>query len=288
MNMAENDGEELASIFNDAFTNDRDRGDTSASTTVEKEQPADAAVAEQPVAEAPQAEPESKEVIQGRDPRTGKFVPVSELVEERRKLKGERDTEARLRKEAEDRASEYQAKVEAYERALAATQQRQQQPRQEAEPAPNPDEDPVGYLQHQIASMQHRMVADRVLASEERAVEAFGEAPVREAEQMAIRGGLINRILAQRDPYKSLMQWHRNVKQQQEVGGDLGAYRERIEKEAREKVLAEIRAQGMPSVQTVSAAPQKFPASLASATAAGGDSSKETPESMFNDVFARR
>lgn len=287
MNMAENDGEDLASIFNDAFTNDRDRGETSASPAVEKEQPAAEAVAEQPVAEAPQAEPEPKEIVQGRDPKTGKFVPVSELVEERKKLKGERDEEARLRKEAEDRATEYKAKVEAYERSLAATQTRQQQPQQEVEPAPNPEEDPIGHLQYQLATIQQRMVAERVLASEERAIAAFGEDAVREAEQLAVRAGLTNQVLQKRDPYRSLMDWHKRVKQQQEVGPDLGAYREKIEKEAREKVLAEIRAQGMPS-PSVSAAPQKFPASLASATAAGGDNSKETPESMFNGVFARR
>lgn len=279
--MTVNDGDELASIFNDAFSNDRDSGGTSAPPALEQEQPAAEVVAEQPPEEALQTEPESKEVVQGRDEKTGRFVPVSVLIDERNKSKAEKENEARLRQEAETRANEYKAKVEAYERMLA----KQSQP--EPEPVPTQDEDPIGYLQHQMAALQNHIAGQHVLGSEARAIGVHGEEAVREAEQMAIRAGITNRVLAQRDPYETLMKWHSNVKRQQEIGPDLSAYRERIEKEAREKVLAEIRAQGMPSAQP-GTAPQKFPASLASATAAGGDNSKETPESMFNGVFQRR
>ena len=280
---------DAGAIFTAVFEKGRDRGDDTASPAPEANPVAEAPPPEVDAKETP--EPVPDEPVQGRDSK-GRFVPVSELVEERRKLKGERDEEARLRKEAEDRARDYQAKVEAYERRLEqqAKPQPQQQPPEEE--IPDPDADPYGHMQWKMQQIerafQFKALNDNLRWSRQAAVGVVGADIVNEAEQAAVAAGINQRFVNRADPYSDLLGWYKGQKMRSEIGDDLEAYKAKIANETREAVLAELRTQGVPTAAT-QAAPKKFPGSLASATAAGSVVlDHETPESIFNGAFKRR
>ena len=99
--------------MNDVFKSGRESGGDSAPPEP-KEEPVAEAKAEEPKAEEQQAESEAQP--QGRDSKTGRFVPVSELVEERKKYRSQAEEEMRLRIQAEERAKFYESQFQQMQR----------------------------------------------------------------------------------------------------------------------------------------------------------------------------
>lgn len=252
-----------------------------------------------PTADAPPlAEPKPEEIVKAdevkdddgplraHDPKTGRFVPVTELVAERKKLKGEREQEAKLRAEAEANAKAWKEQVEALQRQVQQPQQRQQpQEPQEQQPIPDPVMDPEGYIRYQQHVMDARLLDMQVNMSERMARMQNGDAKVDAALQAAHQSGIASRFVNAPDPFGALLQWHRRSMMTSEIGDDLEAFKKRVADEAVQKALAGLKATGQPTGQAQT--PQRFPGTLADATPTGDQGSVITPETAVNDVFAK-
>ena len=122
---------------------------------------------------------------------------------------------------------------------LADLRQARQQPVSPPAPKveaakPDPLLDPEGYERYLETKFEERLLNDRREASLANAHKTykteFEEAYA--AAQKQVDPVLKARMQASRDPGETLIQWHRELKTQAEIGGDLNAYKERLRQEA--------------------------------------------------------
>lgn len=176
-------------------------------------------------AEKPAApEPEPQGDGRARDPETGRFVPISALLDERDK-----------------RQAETAKRVE-----LEAQLQRYQQP-QQPEQIPT---DPSGIIQYALAEQQRIAFNERLNTSELMARQAHGEDIVSEAQQAFLAAVGQNPMLQQQlqgqiHPYDFVVKWHRQHKLMSEIGQDPEAWRKTEAEKIRAQVLAELQGQGV-------------------------------------------
>lgn len=256
-------------VLGDVFASDRDRGADSA--------------APEPEAAAPEVKPASADATpndsaaaddsskQYRDPETGRFVPLHELKTERSK----RQEEARLREEAERRASQYERELAELQRAARAHMAQQQQ-----QPPPDwltePDQ-AAAHFQNQIRS---EIYTTRVLLSQEtmRSLKPdYDEAEAAFAKAAETDPSLQQKLFSHPNPAKFAYEQGKRVMAMSRIGDDVDGYEKRIREEERQRVLAELK-QGK-------SAPQRFPGTLADATASGGQGAMLSDEAMMADVF---
>lgn len=218
-----------------------------------------------PVEAAPQAEVLPPEPT----PEPARMVPLPELMGERTK-----------RQEAERKAAEYAAKVEAYERSLQFQPRPQAQQPVQQPPAPDPFADPEGFANHQAEQQHYRFRNQLADMSEAIARRLEGDEIVEKAQKWAIEAGIAQHFLMRaRDPYGELITAYKKQEAMSRIGPDPNAYEERIRKEEREKVLAELKA-GQPK--------PTFPGSLANATPTGNQGAHISPQAAADSVFSRR
>jgi hypothetical protein len=176
-------------------------------------------------AEKPAApEPEPQGDGRARDPETGRFVPISALLDERDK-----------------RQAETAKRID-----LEAQLQRYQQP-QQPEQIPT---DPSGIIQYALAEQQRIAFNERLNTSELMARQAHGEDIVSEAQQAFLSAVGQNPMLQQQlqgqiHPYDFVVKWHRQHKLMSEIGQDPEAWRKSEAEKIRAQVLAELQGQGV-------------------------------------------
>jgi hypothetical protein len=184
-----------------------------------------------------------------QQPEAPRMVPLSELIETRRRAQ---DAEAMQRQTALQAAQ------------LAETLQRLTQPQQRQQPQPepiDPELDPGAYIRDLEARMEQRFVNQHLNVSEHNARAKFGtEAVDRALEAVEAQGPAFKQAFVSRpDPYAELVNWHQGQQVRQEIGNPV-EYRQKLETELRAKIIAEMR-QGTPP-------PSNLPPSLAGATKA--------------------
>lgn len=259
-------------VLDDVFSSERDRGGNSAPPEV---------TASEPKAE-PQAQPKPDaaptQETQTQDPETGRMVPLSELLAERKKGKEKAS-------EAERRAIAAEERARIFEQQLQAPRQQPQPQRQQA-PIPDPVTDPENYARYVHSTAQQTVFIERLNASEDRARDKHGDTAVDDALKAAEAAGLLQQgafIQANpRHPFGALMDWHKRQQVLSVVGDDPEAYRKRIEEEARAKVLEELKAGNGPAAQ---GKPQVFPGTLAANTATGPQGGHLSDEAAMGTVF---
>ena len=260
-------------VLDDVFSSGRDRIGNSAPVEEHSEPEADGS---QEHIEADGSEP-SQEVT---DPATGKVVPLNELISERKKFQEKLDT---LRADGERRDAEWRQKFEDLSR---RTQQAQPQ-QQPAPKLPDPLQEPEQYAEVLSNVVQNSTFHQGLNYSEDRARDKYGDKEVDEAFQAAERAGLLQRShfiqTSPRHPWGAMVEWHRQQKVLETVGSDPDAFRAKIEEEVRAKVLEELKAGKGPGAQQ--AQPQRFPGTLADATAAGKQGAHITTGAVMADVF---
>lgn len=279
-----------AQALDDVFSSSRDRGADSAAPEHVEEAPAPEVKAEavEPKAETEVADAEIDAQPQGRDPKTGRFVPVSELISERNKYRSKVDEEARLRMQAEERAKFYESQFQAVQR-----QQQQPPPRQEAPrpiELPDPFTDPQGYAAavHAQALEKAQSIAlnEKCNTSEMLAREKHGDDLVNQALDAATRAGIAPRFVQAPNPYGDMVRWFKQAQALQRIGHDPDAYEKSIRDKLREEILAELKAGKLTTTGRPAAPqPQRFPGTLADATASGAQGAVLTDEAMMADVF---
>ena len=278
---AGNGADDGADVLNDVFKSGRESGGDSAPPEP-KEEPVAEAKAEEPKAGEQQAESEAQP--QGRDSKTGRFVPVSELVEERKKYRSQAEEEMRLRIQAEERAKFYESQFQQMQR---QPQQPVQQQRQEREDVPDPILDPQGYADFRERKMQIMLINERVNMSEVMARQKHGDELVNQALDAAHRSGIAPQFQTERDPFGSLIQWFRRASVLQEVGEDPAAYRTKIENDVREKLLADLKAGKLTQNGSAQTPPTRMPGTLADATGMGSQGAMPVdPQKQLDDIFA--
>lgn len=269
-----------AQVLDDVFKSGRDSGAESAAPEV-KDEPAVEAKAEAP---EPETQVETEEPSpQGRDPRTGRFVPVSELVEERKKLRAEREEEMRLRVAAEERAKFYEAQFQQFQR------QPQREPVQQQRPVeiPDPIQDPQGYARFLLDHTEQQLINDRVNLSEDIARQTHGDKAVDEALNAAHQVGVAPRFQNHRNPFGALMQWYRQAKTLQEIGPDPDAYKTKLRDSIRTELLAELKAGKLTPNGQAQTPPARMPGTLADATGMGSQGALPVdPQRQLDDIFA--
>lgn len=257
-------------VLDDVFATERDRGGKSAPPEAEA----------QPVAPPASAEPPQE---QAQDPETGRMVPLSELTGERKKLKGKLEEESRARIAAETEARLLREQLQ-----RASQLQPQHAPQRQQVQIPDPITDPENYARFVHQSTEARLFEQTLNFSERMARREHGKQLVDEALAAAQAAGLVanGHFLqsAPDDPWGAMVEWHKQQKVLAEVGADPSAYRKKIEDEVRAKVLEELKAGNGPG--NAGAQPQRFPGTLAEATAAGKQGAHLTDEAVMGAVFS--
>jgi hypothetical protein len=230
--------------------------------------------AEEPAAVAPGATPQTVEAAppsapepepqgdgRARDPETGRFVPISALLDERDK----RQAETRKREDLEQQLQRYQ------------------QP-QQPEYVPT---DPSGIIQYALAEQQRVAFNERLNTSELMARQAHGEDIVSEAQQAFLSAVGQNPMLQQQlqgqiHPYDFVVKWHKQHKLMSEIGQDPEAWRKSEAEKIRAQVLAELQGQGVSPAQSS----QQPPPSVVGRPAAARAGSVPTgPGNAFDNLF---
>ena len=164
------------------------------------------------------AEPPAKPAVDDNAP----MVPswrVREINEEKRTLA--------------DRLAALEAEKANWQRQQVQHPQ-QPAPKQEEKAKPDPLLDPEGYAKAVRDEIREEIIAERressLHAAHAKYTTEFEEAYA--AAQKAVDPALKARIQASRDPGETLIQWHREQKTRQEIGGDLNAYKQRLREEA--------------------------------------------------------
>jgi len=213
-------------------------------------------------AEKPAApEPEPQGDGRARDPETGRFVPISALLDERDK-----------------RQAETAKRID-----LEAQLQRYQQP-QQPEQIPT---DPSGIIQYALAEQQRIAFNERLNTSELMARQAHGEDIVSEAQQAFLAAVGQNPMLQQQlqgqiHPYDFVVKWHKQHKLMSEIGQDPEAWRKSEAEKIRAQVLAELQGQGVSPAQSS----QQPPPSVVGRPAAARAGTVPTgPGNAFDNLF---
>lgn len=220
----------------------------------------------------------------------GKMVPVSAVIAER---KEKRDwKEEALLTQGENKLLKQQ--LEALQKGPLPTPMTvaSQQEEARANALPDPFLDPEGYA----AAVEHRAelraLNTRWLDQEETAKDKFGEEVVEAAfaalsEAAKSDPSLAHKVRGARNPWVEIVNWHKKQQAQAEIGDDPAKYREKLEKEIREKIAAE---SGQPPAPNPSAAPApRIPQSLATTPSVAGRSSVPfTGPDRLDDIFADR
>lgn len=276
-------------VLDDVFSSSRDRGaDPAASVEpVEKvETPADPEPPKAGETEKPKVETsdDGSKPKGYRDPETGRFVPLEALKSERelrQEAQKARDEEARLRKDAEENARKTQERIDQLERRFQAAQN----PQPPQARAPDPNEDPVGYLHFNQQRLEHLQLTNHLNNSENLARQQYGDQVVDEALQAALKAGVNESFLNARHPYAECIKWHKRQQTLARVGDDPDAYEKSIEERIRAKVVEELKA-GTTTVTGQAAAPQRFPGSLVDATASGAQGAQPiSDEALLGSIF---
>lgn len=193
------------------------------------------------------------------EPEKQREIPITALLDEREK-----------RQAKERELQEAQRRMADMERQLKALQQPKEQPDFYA--------DPEAAMRSQQSAFEARLWDEKLNISEAMARDKHGDEVVQEAQQAFLAEAQRNPVLyaelqRQSHPYDFVIRWHKREKFLAEVQ-DPDAWREQQLAQLREQLAAE---------QQSPTKPKAPPASLATATSAGGE--PRTPGNAFDEVF---
>jgi len=274
------DEDAVDSALDSVFDSGRDRGGNAAPPVEDKplSQPRDesgrfAPKTEQSAAPTPEVEEDDDAPTPEPEADDNRMVPTRALQAERDKRK----QEARLRAEAEARATGYADQLTR----LLQQQRQDPTPRQQPPPPPDPLTDPEGAYAYQQNHFSQRILSAKLDQSEMMARDKYGDEKVDEAFEVASRAGIIGNFVRSKHPYRDLVQWHEKAQAFQKIGPDPEAYAKKLREDIRAEVLAELKAGKGPAAAPV----PRLPGSLADATQAGAQGAHLSDEAMMAGVF---
>ena len=227
---------------------------------------AEAPQAPEPVAQVepakPEVEAEAEPSTDGRprDPETGRFVPISALLDERDK------------RQATTRELEETRKL----------LQQYQQPQEQQLP-----DDPRELVQMAVADVYRQSFDQKLNTSELLARTSHGDQTVTEAQQAYLQAMQSNPQLAEAlhrelHPYDYVVKWHKQNKLINEIGADPEAWRKAEAEKIRQQVLAELQGQGVSPAQSSQQPP---PSVVGRPAAAKAGTVPVGPGNAFEQLF---
>lgn len=202
--------------------------------------------------EGQQEQQESQATTQESQPQGQRTVPHEALHAEKQKVKRYTEEVTSLRQEIADRDAAWERRIAS----LIEASRPQQQPQAKIDPVDRVLTDPTGLVRDEV-SPQFSQINQTLLAfAKDNAITRFTEESVNEAEAAfiaAYQGGKLDqadyqKVVGSPNRYAAAVQWHKRQQAQAEIGDDPVKYREKIEAEIREKVLAEMNG-GQPQAQ---------------------------------------
>lgn len=261
------------------------------STSAPEPQPEpDPEPAPEPVAQEPEAPPQTED-NEPPVPQPGeRAVPLAALEAERARRRDYKTQAARFEeqaKAAEEARKALQAQFDEFKRTAAAPPPApvQQAPQRVATPAPNPIEDPEGYVAYQQRTFQEGLLNERLNMSEQMLRQQHDDVDdvmkVFQAE-VAKNPALGAQLAQQPHPYKWAYETAKRITAMQEIGPDPAAYRSKLEAELRAKWEAE-RAAPAPAPEA-----PKLPTSLAASRSAAPRGPVAPAGDAFDRMFASK
>ena len=232
------------------------------------DQPKDEAPSSEPAPAEPAAEVKSEaadtSTERPRDPETGRFVPITALLDEREK----RQAETRRREELEQQLQRYQ------------------QPQEEYIP-----QDPRELLQITLEQQQKVAFNERLNMSEIMARQAHGDDAVAAAQRAFLEASQQNPALGEQlqgqvHPYDFVMRWHKQHQLMSEIGQDPDAWRKAETERIRQQVLAELSGKGV-SPQPSRSSQQPPPSIVNNPSSGRADSIPVGPGYAFEGLFSK-
>ena len=226
------------------------------------EQTPEPAIAAPEVTAPVEAQPEP-EGDRARDPETGRFIPLTVLLDERDK-----------RRDQNREMEELKQKLQKYE-----------QPSDQPHEMPT---DPREMVQTLVAEQQRMAFDERLNVSEMLARQTFGDDIVTAAQQAyrvakQANPALQQALQEQLHPYKYVVEWHKQQKLLSEIGTDPEAWRKAETEKIRAAVLAELQGGGVPPPAQSS---QQPPPSVVGRPAAAKTGTVPTgPGNAFDQTF---
>ena len=243
--------------------------------------------APEPRQEAPEPKAEPKPAPESKPPEDDAEPPQpldGEPVIPRRAYEDER----RKRQDWKEKAARLEGELVAYRRQQEEAQQRAAPPPQPQQPPyqPDPNTDPVAYVQWQAMEHRKEMLNERLNNSEERIREKIGDDKlneyVAEFKQLAARDQtLFGKLYSQTNPYAWMTREVDRLRLLRDVGDDPAAYNAKIEAAARARWEAEAK-----SVPPPSPAANMQPSLATARSVAGRTASTWTGEPSLEDVLA--
>ena len=272
----------MATEFDDVFARNGDATPTPAAPEAEGGPVRDEVGRFAPRTETPASTPEPQATPEPTDDArdANRHVPLRELLAERERFKKEKG----LREEFERRATEHETRArtleQMYHQAQRQPQQQPQQDQPQQQQAPDPYADPEGFAQHQSQQQFLARRNDIANMSEAIARRTHGAEIVDKAIQAALQTGAAQHFYQRAaDPYGELIDWYKHQTALQRIGPDPDAYEKSVETKLREKILAELKAGGTKPQQ-------RFPGSLADATATGVGGQHLTEQAIADELFS--
>lgn len=262
-------GKEPAEQTSDQLRDERGRFSGRAETPAPETPPEaqNVEAAQQPKQEAQPQAPEPPP-----DQNANRHVPLSELMAER---KNRQEFERRLM----EREAEAKALAQLVQQLQRVPQAQTQQPPPQ-EQVPDAFTDPQGFIQYEMSKVQQQQREAILDLYEDRVREKFGDQKVDAALQLALQTGADLQLRKMANPWSSLMMWHRDFQARQEIGNDFEAFKKRVSEEAVAKALEGLKQGNVPAAHQ-----QRFPGTLAGATATGTQGATLTDEAAMADVF---
>jgi hypothetical protein len=217
------------------------------------------------------------DVLAGKEP-VAQPEPTAETLEEPEKIEQPEGVEPEKAEEPGPKAEEPKAEepksemvpasvVAELRRELRELKQRPQQPPQKA---PDYLDNPQAYTQFLQSQAQQLAQNAKLDLSEDIARSTHGDDTVDAAFQALQASGdalAYQKIMQTRNPWDSLVKWHREQEVVREIGGDLNGWAQKKEAEIRQRIEAEMAAK-----QVTEAASQRAP-SMANVSGRGGTQS---------------
>lgn len=215
-----------------------------------------------------------------------KMVPHEALHAEKQKVKRYTEQVASFEKTLAEREAAWERRIEQLTSAM--------KPKEPEKEAPDFWSDPDGYLKGALSPVQQQIAEQKEQFAQMLAEQQHGAEVVQgavKALEMELRSnpassGVYQQIMAQRNPYQAVVEWHKRHQTQAEIGSDPEAYKAKLREDLKAEILAEL--QGGTQTETPQAPAAVMPSNLAGARNVGSRSGPAwSGPQPLNDIFKR-
>lgn len=239
------------------------------------------------VAEAPELDNQETDTPEPAEASNGsKMVPHEALHKEKEKVKRYTEQVASFEKTLAEREAAWERRIEQ----LVGTMK----PKEPEKEAPDFWSDPDGYLKGALTPVQQQIAEQKeqfaqMLAEQQHGADVVQGAVAaleKELRSNPASSGVYQQIMAQRNPYTAVVEWHKRHQTQAEIGADPEAYKAKLREDLKAEILAEL--QGGNQQEQAVAPAAVMPSNLAGTRNVGTRSGPAwSGPQPLNDIFKR-